>query len=159
MTLENMLLAKLAEWHPPSGRHTLTAADEAAGWAASVTADRCDVLGCLVWELAVRRTADAPAGETLAGWAGRAAARVTGLLEALKVHEIDAERREGLLRSVAPSKRGEQLFYYEVLLHGTAAGTVRRYQAAHDGGRRQQVAFALTHETLARLAADLTAAK
>jgi hypothetical protein len=160
MTLENTLLAKLAEWHPPAGRRTLTVPDEAAAWAASVTADRCDALGCLVWELAVRRTAEAPAGETLRGWADRIAGRVVGLLEPLKVHEIDAERNEALLRSVAPAQRGEKLFYYEVLLHGTAAATVRRYQASHDaGGRREQVAFALTHEVLAKLAGDLTAAK
>jgi hypothetical protein len=158
MTLENTLLAKLAEWHPPSGRHTLTVPYKAA-WAASVTADRSDALGCLVWELAVRRTAEAPAGETLRGWADRIVARVVGLLEPLKVHEIDAERNEGLLRSAAPAQRGEKLFYYEVLLNGTAAATVRRYQAAHDGGRREQVAFALTHEVLAKLAGDLTAAK
>ena len=160
MTLENMLMEKLAEWHPPAGHHTLTVPDEAAGWAVSVTADRCDVLGCLVWELAVRRTADAPAGEKLHAWADRIAARVTGLLESLKVHEIDIERNEGLLRSTAPLQRGESLFYYEAVLHGTAAATVRRYQAAHLGtSRREQVAFALTHETLAKLAADLTAAK
>src|SRR5215470_8087547 len=125
MTLENTVLAKLAEWHPPAGRHTLTVPDGAA-WAASVTADRSDALGCLVWELAVRRTAEAPAGETLRGWAERIAGRVVGLLEPLKVHEIDAERNEGVLRSVAPSQRGESLFYYEVLLYGTSAATVHR---------------------------------
>ena len=30
MTLENTVLAKLAEWHPPAGRRTLTVPDEAA---------------------------------------------------------------------------------------------------------------------------------
>jgi hypothetical protein len=47
-----------------------------------------------------------------------------------------------------------------VLLYGTAAATVRRYQASHEAGaRREQVAFALTHEALAKLAGDLTSAK
>jgi hypothetical protein len=159
MTLENTLLAKLAKWRPPDGRHTLTVPDEAAAWSVSVTADRADVLGCLVWELAVRRTADAPAGETLRAWAGRIAARVVGLLEPLKVHEIDPERNEGVLRSAAPSHRGEYLFYYEVVLQGTGLATVRRYQATHGSGRREQIAFALTHEALAKFAADLTAPK
>src|SRR5437763_13484224 len=118
MTLENTLLERLAEWHPPAGRHTLTVPDGSAAWAVSVTADRSDVLGCLVWELAVRRTGDARAGETLRGWADRVVRRAFGLLEPLKVHEIDAERNEGLLRSVASSQRVESLFYYEVLLHG-----------------------------------------
>ena len=52
MTLENTLLENLAEWRPPAGRRTLTVPDEAAAWSVSVTADRSDVLGCLVWELA-----------------------------------------------------------------------------------------------------------
>jgi hypothetical protein len=34
---------------------------------------------------------------------------------------------------------------------------VRRYQASTTGPTRKQIAFPLTHETLARLAADLTA--
>ncbi len=159
MTLESTVLEKLAEWHPPAGRHTLTVPGEGGGWSVAVTADRSDVLGCLVWELAVRRAGEAPAGETLRGWAGRVAGRVVGLLEPLKVHEIDAERNEAQLRSAAPLQRGEQLYYYEVLLHGTSAATVRRYQATHSGARREQVAFALTHEALAKFAADVTAAK
>jgi hypothetical protein len=159
MTLENTVLEKLAEWHPPAGRHTLTVPDKGAGWSVAVTADRSDVLGCLVWELALRRTAAAPDGETLRGWAERVVARVVGLLEPLKVHEIDTARNEALLRSDAPLQRGESLFYYEVLLHGASAATVRRYQASHGGSRREQVAFALTHEALAKFVADLTAAK
>src|SRR5262245_42393566 len=118
MTLENTVLEKLAEWHPPAGRHTLTVPDKGSGWSVAVTADRSDVLGCLRGELAGRRTAGAPAGESLRGWAERVAARVIGLLEPLKVHEIDAERNEALLRSATPLQRGEGLFYYEVLLHG-----------------------------------------
>jgi len=134
--------------------------DEARPWSVSVTGDRSDVLGCLVWELAVRRTAEAPAGETLRGWADRMASRVVGLLEPLKVHEIDPEKNVGLLRSVAPAQRGEHVFYYEVVLSGTGSATLRRYQASRDGqGRREQVAFALTHEALAKVAADLTVAK
>ena len=159
MTLENTVLEKLAEWHPPAGRHTLTVPGEGTGWSLAVTADRSDVLGCLVWELDMRRTGEAPSGENLRGWADRIAGRVVGLLEPLKVHEIDAERNEALLRSAAPLQRGDNLFYYEVLLHGTAAATVRRYQASHSGSRREQVAFALTHEALAKIATDLTAAK
>jgi hypothetical protein len=158
MTLENTVLEKLAEWHPPAGRHTLTVPDQGAGWSVAVTADRSDVLGCLVWELAVRRTGPAAADQTLRGWAERTVARVVGLLEPLKVHEIDPERNEALLRSAAPLERGANLFYYEALLHGASAATVRRYRASH-GGRREQVAFALTHEALAKFVADLTAAK
>jgi hypothetical protein len=159
MTLDETLLRKLSEWHPPAGRRTLTVSDEAAGWSVAITADRCDVLGCLVWEAAVRRTGPAPRGEALQNWADRAAARVTGLLEPLKVHEIDAERNEALLRSAGPTQRAGNVFYYEVLLRGTAEAVIRRFQASHNGGKREQVQFALTHEALAKLVADLTAAR
>jgi hypothetical protein len=159
MTLENTLLEKLADWHPPGGRHTLNVPDKGTGWSVALTADRSDVLGCLVWELTVRRSGEPLAGQTLRSWAERTAGRVVGLLEPLKVHEIDAERNQGLLRSAAPAQRGEQLFYYEVLLAGCSSATVRRYQASHDGSPREQTAFALTHEALAKFVADLTTAK
>jgi hypothetical protein len=67
-------------------------------------------------------------------------------------------RNEGLLRSTAPSRRGDTLFYYEVLLRGTSGAEVRRYQTKDSStAPREQVAFALTHEVLAKLVADLTA--
>jgi hypothetical protein len=158
MTLEETLLAKLAEWHPPAGRQTLTVSDQEAGWTVLVTANRRETLGSLVWEAAIHRTP--PAGETMRSWADRIADRVTALMEPLELIEIDAERNEGLVRSAGPSKRGEDLFYYEVLLRGTTQAVVRRYQASHTpGSKREQVAFAVTHEALARLASDLAASK
>src|SRR5262249_12064776 len=105
--------------------------------------------------IALRRTAAAPPA-ALRAWAERAAGRVQGLLEPLAVVEVDVTRDEALLRSGQPSRRGEALGYYAVLLPGTRAATVRRVNGAH-GQRREQVRFALTHEVLARLAADLTA--
>src|SRR5262245_37908383 len=160
MTLENTVLGKLAEWRPPAGRQTLTVTDPASGWTALVTADRSDVVGCLAWEVSLRRAAADGGPEDLAGWAAGAASRVSSLLEPLKVHEIDAERNEALLRSVGPARRGERLFYYEVLLRGTTEATVRRYQATHNGAeRRQQIPFALTREALARFVADLAGAR
>jgi hypothetical protein len=84
--------------------------------------------------------------------------RATGLLEDLKVVEVDRPRGQALLRSEAPVSRGEDLFYYEVLLTATGAANLRRYSAPNQGpGKREQVAFALTHEALAKLSRDLTA--
>jgi hypothetical protein len=155
MTLANTLLAKLNDWRPPE-RAPLTAAE--GGWSATLTADRADVVGCLVWELAVRRTAPAPGGD-LKAWAERVAGRPAGLVEPLKVLEVDALRNEALLRSDEPSQRGGDLFYFEVLLRGTSEALVRRYRAWHDPAKkREQVAFALTHEALAKLVDTLTAA-
>ena len=157
MTLDETLRQRLADWRPQD-RQILVVAPEGAGWTVSVTADRCDEVGCLLWELTLRRTAPAAAGWSVQAWAERAAGRVTGLLEPLKIVEVDAVRDEALLRSDEPAQRGEQLFYYELLLKGSGTALLRRYQAAPNGqARREQVTFALTHEALAKLAADLTA--
>jgi hypothetical protein len=160
MTLAETVLRKLAEWRPAgSGRHVVAVPDAGSGWAVSVTADRCDALGCLVWELDVRRTGLGSSGAAaLEARAKRVAQRVTGLLETLKVVEVDAERNEALLRSTEPSPRGDRVAYYEALLQGTGRAVVRRFEAPREpGDRREQVAFALTHEVLAKLAADLAA--
>jgi hypothetical protein len=157
MTLGETLLQRLADWRP-QGRQTLTAAPEGAGWTVAVTADRSDEVGCLLWELTLRRTTPPTACWSVQAWAERAASRVTGLLEPLKVYEVDSLRDEALLRSDGPAQRGEALFYYELLLRGSGEAVLRRYQAAHNGqARREQATFALTHEALAKLATDLTA--
>ncbi|HZT83072.1 MAG TPA: hypothetical protein VFA26_22780, partial [Gemmataceae bacterium] len=71
--------------------------------------------------------------------------------------EVDAARNEALLRSVEPTRRGDDAFYSELLLRGTRAAELRRYRAARPDARREQVAFALTHEALAKVVGDLTA--
>jgi hypothetical protein len=159
MILDEILCKKLADWRPPEGRHDLTVSEDELGWAVTLTAERCDELGCLVWELHVNRSTGAPRRSlNLSSWAQNVVTRVTGLLEPLKVVEVDPVRNEALLRSNTAAKRGDKLFYYEVLLIGTTAAQFRRYQAdANGNGRREQVAFALTHEALAKLAGDLTA--
>jgi hypothetical protein len=159
MTLNETLLQKLTEWPPAAGdRQTLTVHDEGSGWTVAVTADRRDELGCLLWEMTLKRAAvpTTGGGPALKAWAGRAAERVTGLLEPLKVVEVDLVRNEALLRSEEPAQRGEDRYYYEVLRRGSLEAIVRRYHGSRQpGGRREQVPFALTHEAIAKLAADL----
>src|SRR5262245_8124806 len=150
MTLENTVRERLSEWRPPAERQELVVSD--GDVSLHLTADRREELGCLTWELAVVRKA--PAGETLHAWADRIAQRVTGLLEPLKVVEIDAVRNEGILRSDRPTTRGDDTFYCEVFLKGTTVATLRRYQA-RDTKPRAQIAFALTHDAIAKLANDL----
>jgi len=158
MTLANTLLEKLTEWQPLPGRQTLHAADAASGWSLQLTADRSDALGCLVWELTLGRTAE-PLALPLGDWAGRLTEAVTGLLEPLKVVEVDAERQEGFLRSGTPVGRGSKRLHYELFLRGTREVTLRRFQAAADGpGKREQIAFAATHENLAKIVEELLAA-
>jgi hypothetical protein len=159
MTLDETVLQKLADWRPSAGRQTLNLPTAGSGWNVALTADRHDELGSLVWELILNRAAAAP-DNSLGGWADRVAGRVTGLMEPLKVVEVDAARGEALLRSEEPGRRGGKVFYYEVLLKGVTSVSLRRYQAAPNGtGKREQVAFALTNEALAKLVADLTADK
>lgn len=162
MSLNEILLQKLAEWQPSAtGRNTFTAAEEPTGWRLILTADRWDDLSCLAWELTVRRE-NPPLGgaPALQNWAERITCQAAGLPEPLKVIEVDLSRNEALLRSSEPRRRAEQLFYFEVLLKGIGEATVRRYQGARPGGiKREQVAFAVTHETLADLVGRLTAEK
>jgi hypothetical protein len=163
MTLDETLLPKLAEWRPAGpGPHALHTPLTPPGWALTLTADRAETVGCLATELAVARPAgpDPVSAAALTERAVRTAGRVTGLLEPLKVVEVDAARSEALLRSERPTVRGEAVQYYELLLRGSHAATLRRYQAPRTGpGKRAAVPFALTHETIAKLAADLTAAE
>jgi hypothetical protein len=161
MTLDAILLQKLSEWKPGKGRQTLNLSDAASGWTVSLAADRCDELGCLVWELNLRRTTPLAGGDAKAlhAWGERAARRATGLLEALKLIEVDAQRDEAIVRSATPTPRGNDRLYYEALLTGSGSVRFRRYRGSVDGVKREQIAFALTHEVLAKLAADLAAEK
>lgn len=154
MTLADTVRQKVADWKPGQGRQDLVVADPATGWAVTITADRRDELGCLVWELALRRETE-QAGD-LTTWAQRITQQVTGLLESLKIHEVDTLRHEAQLRSEKPAHRAGKLAYYELHLKGTTEAVVRRFQAAENGpSRREQVAFALTHDGLAKLVGDL----
>jgi hypothetical protein len=159
MTFAEIVLQKLADWQPPGdGRHTLMVPDESSGWTLLVTVDRRDDLGCLLWEVVLQRAPGVQPDATLTSWARQAAERVRGLLEPLQVVEIDLLRNEALLRSDEPDRRGEKLAYHEVLMQGTYRATLRRFQAPHREGRREQIPFALTHEALAKVALELAGA-
>ena len=153
MTLASTVREKLSDWLPVAGRQELiVTADQGS---VILSADRREELGCLVWEMTVRR--QPAASDRLRAWAERIVGRVTGLLEPLKIVELDPERNEGILRSDKPSSRNEHVFYYEVFLRGTTEATLRRYQAPVHNGRRDQISFALTHDAIAKLAGDLAA--
>jgi hypothetical protein len=156
MSLDGLLLEKLARWRP-DGRQTLEVSAPECGWAADVTADAADLVGCRIWELALRRDGAPALTDDLKSRAEAIGGRVTGLLEALRVVEVDDPRGVALLRSSNPARRGDVLSYYEVLLHADGAALVRRYEGPHgQETRRQQVPFSLTYETLGKLVADLT---
>jgi hypothetical protein len=156
MTLAENLLPKLGEWRPSGdGRHSWAGSFPAAGWTVRLQADKVDTISCLVWELTLERTTAAPAGLTLKSWATQVADRVTGLLEPLKLLEVDETRKLAVLRSESPASKGDDLAYYEIQLTDLTNAVVRRYSAKKTVSGRSQVAFAVTHEALAKLAGDI----
>jgi hypothetical protein len=159
MSLDGLLLEKLARWRP-DGRQALEVSAPESGWAATITADAVDVVGCRLWDLSLKRAGDLPAGERVAALRDRAEAiakSVTGLLEPLGLIEVDQAGGVALLRSNTPTRRGDVISYYEALVHADGDASFRRYEGPQgEAGRRQQVTYALTHETLAKLATDLT---
>ena len=159
MTLAETVLQKVADWRPSGERrHSLLIPDGGSGWAVELQADRCDELGCRVWEMTLRRTRKlASSASALQSWADRAAERVTSLLEELRVVEVDPQRNEALVRSSTPTCREQTVSYFEVLLRGTKSATLRRFHAYQEPGhRREQISFPITHEALAKVVADLT---
>jgi hypothetical protein len=156
MTLDVALLEKLAKWRPDSARDVLDVQAPEAGWAAAVNAECVDSVGCRLWELTIRRTGAALPID-LGARAAQVAGRVTGLLEPLRLLEVDTGRGTALLRSEQPGRRGDDLYYYELRLQADGGSNVRRFRASHESGRREQIDFALTHEVVGKLVSDLTA--
>jgi hypothetical protein len=155
MTLENMLRTKLADPAASAGRHDMALTHH--GWTVTLTVERGDAFSSLLWEVALRR--DTPRPGDLKGWADDVAGRATGLLEPLKLLEVDEARLVALLRSAVPTAADAGLNYYEVLL-APASAQLRRYQGYTTPVQpRQQIAFTLTHEALAKLLRDVTGEK
>ena len=152
MTLANMLRRKLSETPAADERHELAVADEASGWSVYLSAERHDKWTTVAWEMTVRRI---QASGKLADWAARVAEKTSGLMETLRVVEIDAAHDRALIRSAAPSDTDSALAYYEVVLQGTKSALVRRYEGSHTSGKRTQVPFVLTNEVLAKFAGDI----
>jgi hypothetical protein len=154
MTLDTTLLQRLADWRFERGPQALNVVDPGSGWAVALMAECVGQVGCSLLELELRPPGGLPAGD-LAGRANRVASRVTGLLERLRVVEVDAAAGTALLRSDTPSTGDGVLSYYEVLVRGDGSAAVRRYRAPQGGRPRWQVTFALTYEALAKLVRDL----
>src|SRR5205085_54179 len=93
-------------------------------------------------------------------WAERISRTVTGLLEPLRLIEVDAPQRIALLRSTAPTPHAPGGDYYEGDQPRTAEASVRRVRGYQEAGhKREQVPFTVTYEALAKLIGDFTAEK
>lgn len=158
MSLAEALLEKLADWRPAGeGRQSAAIALPEHGWTVNLTADRADSVGCRLTQLDAARTEPvADDDAALEAQTRRAAGRVTGLLEPLRLVEIDRGRHVALLRSDAPATKGDSVQYYEVQFAGRNRVTVGRFKASKAGpAGREAIPFSLTHEALAKLVDDL----
>jgi hypothetical protein len=156
MSLDGLLLEKLAKWRP-DGRQALEVNAPDSGWTAVITADAADLVGCRLWEISLRATGKPLPVAALKARAEAIAGRVTGLLEPLRLIELDEARGVALLRSATPTRRDDEICYYEALLHSDGTANVRRYEGPRgEEPRRQQVAYTLTYDSLGKLVADLT---
>jgi hypothetical protein len=95
--------------------------------------------------------------QALTGWAERLAARVTYLMEPLKVLEVDAGGSEVQIRSQSPSARDAQRGYYEVRLFANGSLRIERFAFDESTRQRRRTACQLTREVLERLADDIAA--
>jgi hypothetical protein len=158
MNLAETLLEKLSEWRPagedrPSASFSLPE----HGWTVRLDAERVDTVGCVLNEIeAVRDVAVADDAKAIEAHARQVAGRVTGLLESLRLVEVDRARNIALLRSDEPKAKGDDVRYYEVRFQGLNRVSVQRFTASkHSPARREAMTFALTHEVVAHLVEDL----
>src|SRR5262245_43338030 len=112
MTLAKTLKGSLAD-PAQAGQGTVSAA--VGPWSASATTAHRDKVGAEGKELTVERKDPGP-GDVKA-WADNFAGKARGLLEPLKVLEVDRKKDEALIRSSPPSQEGTQSEYYEVKMH------------------------------------------
>ena len=156
MTLAERFLPELSSWKTDR-RDTLTAQFPTEGWMVRLVAEHSDVVGVLAWELTVERSASAPEGCTVRAWAETIASRSSGLMERIKLLEVDDERSQALLRSDHPTAKGNEVGYYEIRLDGTRTATLRRFVADRVAGTpREQVPFTVTRDALLKLIDDIS---
>jgi hypothetical protein len=150
MTLEKTLRQQLND--PGNGGFHV----HADGWNVTLTSDKGDSLSCSLKELALDRAA--PIAEDLRPWAERVAQSATGLMEPLRVVEVDAPLGTAVLRSETPALKDAKSHYYELLLTRTdrTSANLHRYAGDRNGGeKREAVPFVLTHDAIVKLVNDI----
>jgi len=95
--------------------------------------------------------------DALRAWGERLSARVTYLLEPLKVIEIDAGGGEVQIRSQARTARAQQRGFYEVRLYKQGSLRMERFVYNDATRERHRTACQLTREVVERLADDIAA--
>jgi hypothetical protein len=93
--------------------------------------------------------------DALKRWGERLAARVTYLMEPLKVLEVDPSGGEVQMRSQSPTPRDEKRSYFEIELTRQGTLSMARYAYVEASRQRSQIPCQFTRETLERLADDI----
>lgn len=148
MTLENTLRQQLNK--SESGGFHVSLGD----WTLTLVTERQDSLSCAVKELTLEKAG--ATREELRPWAERLAASATGLMERLRLIELDDAQAKALLRSDAPARKDGKAFYYELVLSrgDRSTASLRRFAGQH-GEKREAVAFTLTHDAIVKLVEDI----
>ena len=95
--------------------------------------------------------------EDLRAWGDRLSSRLTYLMEPLTVLEADPIAGEVVLRSQAPTARGDRRAFYELRLDRSGTARLGRVAFDDETRRRRPAPCQLTREALERLADDLAA--
>jgi hypothetical protein len=101
--------------------------------------------------------ADKPIKEILLRQAREIEQRIFYLLENLRLVELDETKGIAQIRSTAPHRKGDEKFYYEILLQNGDKVTFTRYRQPQQAEKRDIVPSHLTQETFERLIDDLAA--
>ena len=112
-----------------------------------------DRLGCLLERLEIKHAQQGFLGLDPA----RIAEKVTYLGEALAVIEAEEDGKKAILRSAPPSRDGEVVYFFEMVLDRSEGLSLVRYACDRARGDRLAVPAPLTISTLDRLLTDLLA--
>jgi len=153
--LDEILLEKLANWRPDTANPTLDVIDTPGNWRVTVEPQAVDRIGADLHRLTVRPVNAVPRG-SLRDQAERLAHQVTGLLEPLRLVEIDEPLAVAQLRSVSPAPHANGVRYYEVERHADGTTHLGRFETHPGEGKRQSIPFSLTQEALGKIVRDFT---
>ncbi|MFQ3649130.1 MAG: hypothetical protein SNJ75_02265 [Gemmataceae bacterium] len=154
MTLDVLLLQRVANWRPDSTRSPLVVDHDASGWRVQLSLRDANPIGVQALAIEFQRLRPLLSAPPLDEQARRLAQQVTGLLEPLQLIEMDASNQVAQLRSNKPADDANGVRYYEMLRHADGTTRLQRYQA--NGNRREAVEFTLTLDALGKLTRDVT---
>lgn len=157
MSLKQQVQQALQNWPPFTGAcRLLSAQDGAVRLECRLTA--LDRLACAFEHLQVQHPALTNASlQRLKQIADQLSARLTYLLEPIRVLEADAQQCAVQLRSSPPEREADSAAYYELLVRADGTLSLARY-VKQPGMPRQVTPAQVTHEVLLRLVVDLTSA-